>query len=84
MRQDCVRKLWSMRRQQTRGIVGCKKARDRLKNHVFETMTQLMKKTIAVGNSSFVTLMEEENYYVDKTASIKALMESGHAVEVIT
>lgn len=47
-------------------------------------MTQLMKKTIAVGNSSFVTLMEEENYYVDKTASIKALMESGHAVEVIT
>ena len=43
-----------------------------------------MKKTIAVGNSSFVTLIEDENYYVDKTAYIKAVMESGHAVDVIT
>ena len=47
-------------------------------------MTRIMKKTIAVGNSSFVTLIEDENYYVDKTAYIKAVMESGHAVDVIT
>lgn len=35
-------------------------------------MTRIMKKTIAVGNSSFVTLIEDENYYVDKTACPRA------------
>ena len=43
-----------------------------------------MKKTLVVGNSSFVTLIEDENYYVDKTAFIKAVMESGHFVDLIT
>ena len=42
------------------------------------------KKTIAVGNSSFITLIEDNCYYVDKTACFKPLIESGSLVDVIT
>lgn len=44
----------------------------------------MQKKTIAVGNSSFTTLIEDNHYYVDKTACFRPLIESGNFVDVIT
>lgn len=44
----------------------------------------MQKKTIAVGNSSFTTLIEDGHYYVDKTACFRPLIESGNFVDVIT
>ena len=43
-----------------------------------------MKKALGVGNSSFASLIKNHNYYVDKTAFIKTLMEAGTLVRVIT
>ena len=43
-----------------------------------------MKKSLTVGDSSFVTAIENGNYYVDKTAHIRDVMESGNFVDVIT
>ena len=43
-----------------------------------------MKKTLPVGNESFISLMENHSYYVDKTAVFKPLMESGNFVHLIT
>lgn len=44
----------------------------------------MKKKTIAVGNSSFTALIEDNHYYVDKTACFKPLIESGNFVDLIT
>ena len=43
-----------------------------------------MKKALGVGNSSFVSLIEDQNYYVDKTGFIKVLLESGKLVQLLT
>ena len=43
-----------------------------------------MKKTIAAGNESFVDMIRDNRYYVDKTGYIKPLMESGSYVQLIT
>ena len=42
------------------------------------------KKSIAVGNSSFIDLIRESFYYVDKTAAFRPLVESGNFVDLIT
>ena len=44
----------------------------------------MQKKSIAVGNASFFTLIEDNHYYVDKTAAFKSLIESGTVVDLIT
>lgn len=44
----------------------------------------MQKKSIAVGNASFFTLIEDNHYYVDKTAAFKSLIESGAVVDLIT
>lgn len=43
-----------------------------------------MIKTLSIGNESFISLMENNSYYVDKTAVFKTLMESGSFVRLIT
>lgn len=43
-----------------------------------------MKKSLAVGDSSFVSIIERKSYYVDKTGYIKTVMESGNFVQLIT
>lgn len=43
----------------------------------------MQKKSIAVGNASFFTLIEDNHYYVDKTAAFKSLIESGTVVDLI-
>ena len=40
----------------------------------------MQKKSIAVGNASFFTLIEDNHYYVDKTAAFKSLIESNGTV----
>lgn len=44
----------------------------------------MQKKTIAVQNSSFISLVEDNHYYVDKAAAFKPLIESGTLVDLIT
>lgn len=44
----------------------------------------MQKESIAVGNASFFTLIEDNHYYVDKTAAFKSLIESGTVVDLIT
>lgn len=44
----------------------------------------MKKKSIAVGNSSFITLIEGSRCYVDKTAAFQPLIESGTLVDLIT
>ena len=44
----------------------------------------MQKKTIAVGNSSFIALIEDQHYYVDKTACFKPLLDSGNFIDLIT
>lgn len=44
----------------------------------------MLKKTIAVGNSSFVLMRMRNCFYVDKTPYIKRLIESGSFVQLIT
>lgn len=43
-----------------------------------------VKKALALGNESFVQLIESDCYFVDKTPYIKPLMESGGYVQLIT
>lgn len=43
-----------------------------------------MKKTLAAGNESFLDMIRDNRYYVDKTGFIKPLMESGSYVQLIT
>ena len=43
-----------------------------------------MKKTLAAGNESFLDMIQDNRYYVDKTGFIKPLMESGSYVQLIT
>lgn len=43
-----------------------------------------MIKTLPIGNESFISLMENNSYYVDKTAVFKPLMESGSFIHLIT
>ena len=43
-----------------------------------------MKKTLATGNESFLDMIRDNRYYVDKTSFIKPLMESGIYVQLIT
>ena len=43
----------------------------------------MLKKTIALGNSSFDLMMMRNCFYVDKTPYIKRLVESGSFVQVI-
>ena len=42
------------------------------------------KKTLAAGNESFLDMIRDNRYYVDKTGFIKPLMESGSYVQLIT
>lgn len=44
----------------------------------------MQKKTIAVQNSSFISLVEDNHYYVDKTAAFQPLIESDTLVDLIT
>lgn len=43
-----------------------------------------MRKTLAAGNESFIDMIKDNRYYVDKTGFIKPLMESGSHVQLIT
>ena len=43
-----------------------------------------MRKTLAAGNESFIDMIRDNRYYVDKTGFIKPLMESGSYVQLIT
>ena len=42
------------------------------------------KKTLAAGNESFLDMIRDNRYYVDKTGFVKPLMESGSYVQLIT
>ena len=43
-----------------------------------------MKKSLPVGNESFVSLIDNNSYYIDKTAVFQPLMTSGSFVHLIT
>ena len=47
-------------------------------------MDKTVKKSLALGNESFVKLIESNCYFVDKTPFIKPLVESGVHVQLIT